>query len=315
MATQRAISTISYNTEPFLVEVLDKLVKSHVFQAYQFIKHKGEDGDKDHIHVRVEPNKGIDKMELTDMLKEYPAGQEKPLGVRPWRFSKEEDWYLYAVHDKEYMRIKYPDDPHEKLPYEWQDIVVSDGYDLETAFIRAKATLKHSTSNITQRLKKGEKPEDLLLQGENPFLVQSISTAITKRMYGEMADKCALYENMLKGIAYAMTECDLYLYIKDGKYSLSFDGAEEDLGTPAEWPFELDYREYKNHYMTPAEKKRYAEKLRNKSKVYLTTEEEEWLDNYDTDVNREQEEREIKAKNRASFNLSEIDKGKKEEED
>lgn len=107
MATQRPISTISYNSESFLIEKLQRLFDAHVIQAWQYICHKGEDCDKDHIHLRIEPNKRIDPMELTEMFKEYEKGKDKPLGVRPWRQSKEEDWFLYAVHDSDYLSLKY----------------------------------------------------------------------------------------------------------------------------------------------------------------------------------------------------------------
>ena len=104
MATQKPISTISYNTEPFLKEKLDTWYQAHIIQAYQYICHKGEDGDKDHIHVRIEPNKKLDPMDLIEQLREYQIGKDKPLGCRPFRPSKEEDWILYAVHDEEYLK-------------------------------------------------------------------------------------------------------------------------------------------------------------------------------------------------------------------
>lgn len=103
MATQKPISTISYNSESFLKEKLDIWVKAHIIQAYQYICHKGEDGDKDHIHLRIEPNKKLDPMDLADELKEFIQGKDKPLGVRPFRPSKEEDWFMYVVHDAEYL--------------------------------------------------------------------------------------------------------------------------------------------------------------------------------------------------------------------
>ena len=43
MATQKPISTISYNSESFLKEKLDIWLSAHIIQAYQYIFHKGED--------------------------------------------------------------------------------------------------------------------------------------------------------------------------------------------------------------------------------------------------------------------------------
>lgn len=188
MATQKPISTISYNSEAFLVEKLQNLYDAHIIQAWQFITHKGEDGDKDHIHLRIEPNKRIDPMELTEMFKEYEKGKDKPLGVRPWRQSKEEDWFLYAVHDSDYLSLKYGGGERgEKLPYDWKDINISPDYDLETAWIRAKAAQKHSTVNIASQIQNGQNPVDLVFQGENPYTVMNILRLISGTDYSRLA--------------------------------------------------------------------------------------------------------------------------------
>lgn len=186
MATQKPISTISYNTEAFLKEKLDSWHSAHIIQAYMYICHKGEDGDKDHIHLRVEPNKKLDQMELTEGLKEYLQGEEKPRGVRPWRPSKEEDWFLYAVHDRDYMRLKYAEDKGEKLPYDWKQIVASDSYDVETAFIRARATLAHSSASIANRIKQGENPLNMALEGQNPITLNHIMKLVSDNEFPKL---------------------------------------------------------------------------------------------------------------------------------
>lgn len=173
MATSKPHSTISYNTEPFLKSKLDSWLKAHYIQAYQYIRHKGEDGDKDHIHLRIEPNKALDLMDLTEDLKEPVHGSDKPLGVRPWRPSKEEDWFLYSVHDPKYLKIKYGDGSNkgEKLPYKDEDIVVSENYDLEVAMIRARAMLEHTAPSIIKAIREGESPVKLAELGNNPALI------------------------------------------------------------------------------------------------------------------------------------------------
>ena len=194
MATQKPISTISYNSEAFLREKLDEWYQAHIIQAYMYICHQGEDGDKDHIHVRIEPNKRIDSMELTELLREYPLGNScKPLGCRPWRSSKEEDWFLYAVHDKDYLKLKYSGgEKGEKIPYSWEDIVVPEYYDVETAFIRARASLKHSTASIAKSLLSGSSGSKLVQEGENPFVVASMLRVMQasefERVSRELAD-------------------------------------------------------------------------------------------------------------------------------
>lgn len=175
MATSKPSSTISYNTLPFLKARLKELYDSHLIQAYMFIQHKGEDGDKDHIHLRIEPNKRLDLMEIQHFFNEPDINNpDKPLGCRPFRPSKEEDWFLYAVHDKKYMQLKYKDDPREKLPYKDEDIVISPGYDLDIAMIRARASLAHHATNILSELESGFSAPALVKRGENPVLVRTI---------------------------------------------------------------------------------------------------------------------------------------------
>ena len=168
--TEKPISTISYNTEEYLVNKLNSWVDSHLIQSYMYIHHKGEDGDKDHFHVRIEPNRRLDKMDLTVELQEFVPDNPKPLGCRPWRTSKEEDWILYAVHDPEYLLLKYgPDykEGKEKLPYDWTEIKCSAMYDMEVAFIRAKQYLKNSQSNILKELENGKSVRTLVAEGRD----------------------------------------------------------------------------------------------------------------------------------------------------
>ncbi len=187
MATQRPISTVLWCSEQFLHEKMEELVKSHTLQAYTYIYHKGEEGDKDHIHLRIEPNKRIDPMNLTEMLKEYVIGEDKPRVCRPWRNSVEEDWILYVLQDTDYMKRKYNNlEKGEKIPYDWTQVVCSDGYDVETMFIRAKIKLKHTSSNISNRIYSGEDPIMLMMEGENVFTVNAVCNALRKNDYKDL---------------------------------------------------------------------------------------------------------------------------------
>lgn len=165
---------------------LNEMVESHIIQCYMFIWHKGEDGDHDHIHLRVEPNKRIDPMNLTDELREYIPG-EKPNKNRPWRFSKEEDWYLYVVHHKPYLDFKYNGgDKGEKLPYSWKDIVTSEDYDTECAWIRALSYMEHSVCGAAKQLKEGENPLNLVLTGTNVFTVNALQKCLSSNDYDRL---------------------------------------------------------------------------------------------------------------------------------
>lgn len=205
MATQKPISTISYNTEKFLKEKLEEWKDAHIISCYQYIKHVGEDGDKDHIHLRIEPNKRIDPMQLQAELREFQIGKEKPLGCRPFRFSKEEDWYLYSVHDKEYLKLKYGGgEKGEKLPYKWKDIIVPDDYDLEIAFIRAKAKLQHTSVNMATRLQEGENPLSLILQGENVHIVNALVRALNMTDYERLQEEIKVLQSRITAIFVAL---------------------------------------------------------------------------------------------------------------
>lgn len=215
MATQKPISTISYNTEPFLKEKLDAYVKAHIIQAYQYIPHKGEDGDKDHIHLRIEPNKKVDSMVFMEELREYVKGEDKPLGVRPFRPSKEEDWFLYAVHDADYMKLKYAEDKGEKLPYDYHDIRVSEYYDLDTAWIRAKASIKHSSASMMVKIKEGVKPSELVAEGANPFTVNAVYRTMYASDYSRMAAELEKVRLQLHDLENAIDEYGLAIVVDD----------------------------------------------------------------------------------------------------
>ena len=201
MATQKPLSTISYNTESFLKEKLESLYKAHIIQSFQYIKHKGEDGDKEHIHLRLEPNKRIDPMDLAEKFIELDPNNVKPLCCRPFRPSKEEDWILYAVHDKDYLSLKYKGgEKGEKIPYKWSDIVANEYYDTEIAFILAKSYLEHTTTNMATRLQNGESAYSLILQGENVHTVNALVKALSITDYERITTENLMLKKSIDNI-------------------------------------------------------------------------------------------------------------------
>lgn len=110
MKTTKPISTISFNTEAYLRLKLEELRKAKRISFWAYIKHIGEDdeaGKKDHFHVYAIPSKMI----LTDDVREHfvepdPDKPDKPKGTLLWVSSKWEDWYLYGLHDAEYLESK-----------------------------------------------------------------------------------------------------------------------------------------------------------------------------------------------------------------
>lgn len=192
MATQRPISSISYNSLSFFRNVLDELYEKHLICNYMYIQHMGEGGDKDHIHFYLEPNRRLDPMEIKSLFFEVDlkSPDKKPLGIRPFRPSKEEDWLLYAVHDEQYLKLKYGDfELGEKLPYSLKDIKAPDDFDLEIAFIRAKSSMRHSSANLARRLTNGEHILNLIQEGENVNTLNAISNALRNNDYLRLADE------------------------------------------------------------------------------------------------------------------------------
>ena len=223
MATQKPLSTISYNTESFLSEKLKSLYKAHIIQSYQYIKHKGEDGDKDHIHLRLEPNKRLDPMDLAEMFIELDPNNVKPLCCRPFRPSKEEDWLLYAVHDKDYLKLKYKGgEKGEKIPYKWTDIIANEYYDTEIAYIRARSYLEHTTTNMATRLKDGESAFNLVMQGENVHTVNALVKALSMTDYERITSENIMLKKSIDNIISEMKTFGYTIELRgDGEISIT----------------------------------------------------------------------------------------------
>lgn len=109
MITRTNVSTISYNTDDFLIFKLNELIKNHSIEFWSFINHlPEEDEKKSHKHLFIIPAVSIDTFELSDFLKEIDVVNPllPPLGTIFWKHSKFVDWYLYALHDIDYLASK-----------------------------------------------------------------------------------------------------------------------------------------------------------------------------------------------------------------
>lgn len=113
MNTIKPISTISYNTEDFLDTKLKYLVDSDNVAFYAYIWHEAEpkglldpQEGKRHAHIYLEPNRRVDSMKIQKVFNEIDLNNPLPLGVKPFRFSKFGDWYLYGIHDPIYLMDK-----------------------------------------------------------------------------------------------------------------------------------------------------------------------------------------------------------------
>lgn len=128
MNTSKPISSISFNSEGFLRERLDDLIKAGKIEFWAYVKHepepKDDDGNgKEHIHLYVMPAKRLQTTGIQTFFEEFEAGKKAPRKTMPFLTSKFPDWYLYALHDKDYLRFK---GLSKKLHYKPSDVKTSD---------------------------------------------------------------------------------------------------------------------------------------------------------------------------------------------
>lgn len=129
MATSKPISTISYNTTDFLVQRLQSLVSSEIIQSWFFICHRGEKKNdevvgKDHIHLLIIPNKRVDLVKLgKEFIEIDTSNPDKPLKCMPFRNSGLDDWFLYALHNEDYLAQKGMEKEYHYFP---EEIITSD---------------------------------------------------------------------------------------------------------------------------------------------------------------------------------------------
>ena len=108
MRTSKPIATISYNTDSFLIHKLNNLIDIGVIDFYSFIKHlPEEDEKKEHKHLFIVPSGLVDTNSLIKELEEIDDLNDLPLKCMPFRNSKFSDWFMYSLHDENYLASKY----------------------------------------------------------------------------------------------------------------------------------------------------------------------------------------------------------------
>lgn len=124
MRTIKPFSTISFNTKEYLECRLNDLLNEGVISLYVFMPHYAEEDErKDHFHVFLVPVGLFNTDRLHDLLIEPVPDNDKPLGCIDIKSSKFVDWYLYALHDKDYLAMK---GQTRKYHYLEDEFVVSD---------------------------------------------------------------------------------------------------------------------------------------------------------------------------------------------
>ena len=131
MKTSKAFATISYNTDDFLINKLDDLIRRHIIDFWAFINHQPEDDEKKaHKHLLIIPNGQFDTSMLIEYLNEFPNGMTiedgscKPLTcISSHKVNSFGDFYYYNLHDKKYLSMK---GQSRKYSYDMGDFIVSD---------------------------------------------------------------------------------------------------------------------------------------------------------------------------------------------
>lgn len=105
MKTSKPLSTISYNTEKFLFSKLNDLIRAKQITCWFAVKHQPEEDEKkEHWHLYIEPHTSVSTIDLDDEFIEFCKGnRKKPLKCIDWHNSKFDDWYLYSLHDYDYL--------------------------------------------------------------------------------------------------------------------------------------------------------------------------------------------------------------------
>lgn len=171
MRTSKPISTISYNSLPFLKSKLDELVTNHKICDYMYISHHAEaDEKKDHIHLWIKPNTLLDTMDIQSFLHELdPNNPTKPLKCIDFRLTHDTDeWILYCQHFAPYLASK---GEAREYHYKKEDFFFHDEDTFDDLYLHAFKGSKWAQNNqILQQLTSGLlSPVDLINNGTVPL--------------------------------------------------------------------------------------------------------------------------------------------------
>lgn len=179
MRTSKPISTISYNSIPFLQSKMDEFVRNHVFSAWFFVKHRAEkDERKDHIHVYAVPNKMLDTMALQEALRELdPENPQKTLGCIDFCSSNPDDASLYFAHNEEYLAWK---GETREFHYGFDEFYYSDADWFEDVVFHALHSSDFAQkSKVIRALRDGMSPADIVMSGIAPLQMATALRSLT----------------------------------------------------------------------------------------------------------------------------------------
>lgn len=107
MKTSKPFSTISYNSEEYLIRKLNELVLRRNLEFWCFVHHYAEEDElKVHKHLFIVPNGQVNTDQISEYLLEPDPPNPKPLGCIRFRSSNFTDWFLYSSHNEAYLLSK-----------------------------------------------------------------------------------------------------------------------------------------------------------------------------------------------------------------
>lgn len=239
--TAKPMSTISYNSIEFVERKMTELFDAQIVEDYRFIKHIGEDGDKDHIHMIIYPNKRIDTAKLREEFKEVIATEEKPLGCMPFRSSKPEHWLMYVLHDSLYLQSHNADSEDGKIEYSLEEIKTPFPEQLERDYKKAIQLRQTEQQKVIDALAQGLTGTDIIYSMNiNAHLVTAIKKLVKEEYISDRAIKKSSEElerlRRLDGVYY---ENRVISSVQNNLVKHTYNG-EEVIEVDYHQPFDLD---------------------------------------------------------------------------
>ena len=146
---------------------LNDLVNRRKIAFFGFIEHLPEEDEKKaHKHLYIVPNGQINTDEILDYLLELdPKNPDKSLGCIPFHSSKFTDWYLYSVHDKDYLASK---GQSRKYSYQKEEVIVSDSDFFNEELHRMDLSKLSKVKALRNAVESGVPFEHMLMTGQIP---------------------------------------------------------------------------------------------------------------------------------------------------
>lgn len=180
MRTKKEVSTISYNSFPYLQHVLADLIEEGIISDYMFIRHEPEEDEKKrHIHLWIRPNKLVDTVKLQKrFIEPNMIEPDKPYKCIDFRVSDSDNWILYNLHYKPYLLSK---GESRKYEYSVEDFVFYDYDNFEFLYAHAlKGSEWSKQHKLVEELNQGFSVYELIRSGRIPFNLSSQGLAFEK---------------------------------------------------------------------------------------------------------------------------------------